>query len=407
MENKITLTLDHLNENPLFQMSLSSKELFHSNLLAWFMEKKPDFAFSFIDNLEIIDKNECDKILSIEREKHSVDILLSIQLKDSSKLLVVIENKVKSLPYKEQLVKYNEKIEKEKDYKEHKKSYVLLSLIEPDFDGSLEGWKYLSYEEILNSLDALNVENIESEFIALKDIKKAYCSFIEDLIEIKDYIKGIETYNFYEKDNKIFNKIGDMRINDLVLKGIHQIIATKVRKKLENENLGLKLKAQEKDLKVVGNCYVGVDFTRSTGITDLKIVMHEHKDTRFLMGVQLQGKQLRYVLKVTPRENGNIEKNRTIAEELAKEGIWLTEGETYTRNDNLSFEKGKDKMDKKGFGKGRNNCPFCKYNKGDFLYRYDYLDGNNEIETIVDNIVFVVKYIMDNKEAIRGVIEQY
>ena len=44
--------IDNLKNNPVFYMSLANKELFHSNMLAYFLKSSPDFngisSFNFI-----------------------------------------------------------------------------------------------------------------------------------------------------------------------------------------------------------------------------------------------------------------------------------------------------------------------------------------------------------------------
>lgn len=39
----MTHSIDELSSSPLFNLSLSSKELFHSNFLAWLAQHYPDF----------------------------------------------------------------------------------------------------------------------------------------------------------------------------------------------------------------------------------------------------------------------------------------------------------------------------------------------------------------------------
>ena len=83
------------------------------------------------------------------REKENID--LTFTYADSQ--ILIIENKVKSLPYKGQLEEYS---------KTHNpnKSYLLLSLYKPDFvdDGDKIfiidqiTWKYLSYNELAVSI---------------------------------------------------------------------------------------------------------------------------------------------------------------------------------------------------------------------------------------------------------------
>ena len=90
--------INKLKESPLFNLSLGSKELFHSNFLYWLGNKYPnEFGKIFKKFLKIeTDDNEAK---DFQREKSNID--LSFKYKDGQQIL--IENKVKSIPYIEQL----------------------------------------------------------------------------------------------------------------------------------------------------------------------------------------------------------------------------------------------------------------------------------------------------------------
>lgn len=114
--------INYLKTSPMFNLSLSSKELFHSNFLYWIWKLDPNAFKSLmatlleddIKNLDWGDKWE------VVREYNSFD--LCVKHCDTSKkvygetkivsgnVLLVIENKVKSIPYKEQLDRYVNKV---------------------------------------------------------------------------------------------------------------------------------------------------------------------------------------------------------------------------------------------------------------------------------------------------------
>ncbi len=150
MENIIDLK-NNLKNNPLFQLSLSSKELFHSNFLYWmatteqlrpvfcgamnslyrpeiFVEKPDGWCICVGDNHVGLD--EC----VVLREFKNLDFCICKKVKEkdngndymldddtntdvdeldrdkAGEILFVIENKVKSICTKQQLVGYNQKI---------------------------------------------------------------------------------------------------------------------------------------------------------------------------------------------------------------------------------------------------------------------------------------------------------
>ena len=102
--------LEELNKNPMFRLSLGSKELFHSNFLAFlweqnheaFLELLNDLCSSLINVNDLLSKKE----LTLDREKENFDICIHHKEGKGKKEIydIIIENKVKSIPYKEQLI---------------------------------------------------------------------------------------------------------------------------------------------------------------------------------------------------------------------------------------------------------------------------------------------------------------
>jgi hypothetical protein len=88
-----------LDEEPLFHLTLGSKELFHSNLLAWFASRFPDAAR---EAWQPPPAESGDARLQVAREWHQLDLVL--QFPGARPL--AIENKVFSLPSEEQLDRY-------------------------------------------------------------------------------------------------------------------------------------------------------------------------------------------------------------------------------------------------------------------------------------------------------------
>ena len=100
-----------LNDNPIFRMSLGSKELFHSNFLAFLWDLDRDTFISMINDklleYEALSLDESSKY-ELSRETENFDILISHKDKDGKRVVcdLVIENKVKSIPYLSQLNDY-------------------------------------------------------------------------------------------------------------------------------------------------------------------------------------------------------------------------------------------------------------------------------------------------------------
>lgn len=124
--------IHELGRDPLFAMSLGSKELFHSNLLAWFTEHHPPVARALTG---------WDVPVTVHREKLHTDVLVTADNRPP----FVIENKMFSLPERHQLDRIAEK------FAGQQPELVLLSLSAPAWaaDGP---WSWLSYRELAERL---------------------------------------------------------------------------------------------------------------------------------------------------------------------------------------------------------------------------------------------------------------
>ena len=117
---KTNQELEDLKKSPLFNLSLSSKELFHSNFIAWLCDNyKEIMSEIFKKYISSSDENILIKGI-VQREMKNIDLTLTF----SNNEKLYIENKVKSLPSLSQLQKYKNKIRKS-DLNPH---FLLLSL---------------------------------------------------------------------------------------------------------------------------------------------------------------------------------------------------------------------------------------------------------------------------------------
>lgn len=128
MVNQITdvsSAYKYLATSPMFKLSLSSKELFHSNFLEW-LSNVDQIAFKrLILVMAGINENEYNwpAVWRVKREYNNFDLCIvaydqfdnndieEIEDNEDFRILFVIENKVKSIPYKEQLERYAKEAE--------------------------------------------------------------------------------------------------------------------------------------------------------------------------------------------------------------------------------------------------------------------------------------------------------
>lgn len=392
--------IDDLKSNFLFQISLASKELFHSNLLAWIItqqdEKDKYLVFRcFLNSLEV-EINDSDTIseLKVEREKNNLDLLINYKLNNIDNCYTIaIENKIKSVPTSEQLNNYD----KLKELQANNTKKLLLTLLDPKIETK---WTKITYKNhIIPFLKNLN--NFTDLNPDLKFVTEKYIHFLENLDLIANsYLNNLESrnYDFYTDKCK---DIKELRIHDLILKYAHNKISEIIKEQIKplNDKFN-KTVADSFDSLENNQIYISSSFTNSTGISDIKICIAEN----FIIGIQLQGESLRYNTevknnpKIKQDEFENfIEKNKKFARNLFKTKLWFVDRLKNNipllgngNNEQLSITEGEDRA-------------FCTYNKGLFIYLYkDIKDYNTKpIRNLVDFIVNEIQYVYQSIDEIR------
>lgn len=187
-----------LKSSLAFNMSLSSKELFHSNLLAFLFKIYPDLFFNTVESSGGPAAINRSSKIDIKREYKHIDIFV---VHDNHKY--VIENKVKDIAGKDQL----ERILKNNDGD----SYYLFSLL-PVLDNDMQPWKIIGYEEIVKQLRAYTEYDEYTKFLV-----NDYCSFMEILIHHVKSKCSLENYWFY-RSNPLIIPWAEIRMHDVFLK---------------------------------------------------------------------------------------------------------------------------------------------------------------------------------------------
>lgn len=380
--------IDKLKSNFLFQISLASKELFHSNLLAWILEQKVDnreYVLKFFLELIGVKVNKSDKIseLIILRESFNLDLLIKCKI-NNKESIIAIENKIKSVPTSEQLKNYD----KLKDVKTASTKRFLLTLLDSEIETD---WSKITYRNhIIPFLSKLN--DIPELNPDLKFVTEKYIRFLDNLDCISNNcIDNLESrnYDFYT-DN--YNDLKYLRIHDLFLKYAHSKISDLIKEQIKplNEKFNKTFSESFKDLKN-NQIYISSSFSNSTGISDIKICIAEN----FIIGIQLQGKILRYYTEVVDEED--IEKNIKFAQNLLINKLWFVDRFC---NNNLLLGNGNSEQ---LFITTGENRAFCTYDKGLFIYLYkDIKDYNTKpIRNLVDFIVNEIQYVYQSIDEIR------
>ena len=127
---------EKIEKSPMFQLSLGSKELFHTNFLYWLWKAEPNAFWRIMGSFGI--KTDDKGSLVVKREWEHFDLsIVHVTNKQKNRkdgereivdnIVAVIENKVKSIPRIKQLENYNKEIEKVNKDNECKK--ILLALV--------------------------------------------------------------------------------------------------------------------------------------------------------------------------------------------------------------------------------------------------------------------------------------
>ncbi len=372
----MTETIEKLKKSPLFNLSLSSKELFHSNFLYWIGINYPNqFGDLFIKFLR--EKPENSTIKEIFREKKNID--LSFNYNNGQEVL--IENKVKSVPYIGQLKRYSKANSVDKNY-------ILLSLSKPMFFNSAEKleidgaiWYYLSYSDLNNMLQII-VDKIENHYHKL--IIEDYQQFIKGLIDVNRYceIKENERFDFHSiKKNTIYKALMEIRLHDFYLKKKYELLAYAVYKRLKENGKNLIEFSQALNWETENSViFIGYGMTRSLGLMDLKYLVSKN----IILGIQIQGEHYRMVV-----EDNNSQIATNIKERLNDKKLWFDFSNSFP-------SKSIYPKSEKGFNKYGNT----------FFYKSVKLGTELTVDEIVSIVTKDVENIEKSINEIRTIITQ-
>lgn len=425
---KVNEALKRLEQNPLFQLSLGSKELFHSNFLSWIIGNKGQkvFVLKFLNDLLGLE-SRIETIIELpEREKMNIDLRFKVSQMDGTKRLIIIENKVKSLPYAKQLNDYKEKVEKENKKKDYEVSYYLLSLVEPMFE--LKDWKLISYGDVAkamtNSVDKLQAK--ESSLVPLDRMLTAYIHFITQLDEIASSdlkIKDPENELFDYVDSDIRKEYETLRLHDLYLKSKHQQIAALIKQDLVEDydqaidfdfnpsyHLG---KNNKKLVKSENSVVIEENFTRGNAIIDFKFLPKtftlNDTDFHYTFCLQLQGSDLRFGLQFMGKFEGPAKLKAKqliyrIANKLFDSEEWMMLPNGLKIDENVFDSKKLTGTSNKvsDYDKERRFCSF-----GDlFLFKYYKIPPTTKIQDIIDIYKKVFAQLYENKSLYIDILNE-
>ncbi len=397
MSQKYENAVDYLKTSPMFNLSLSSKELFHSNFLYWiYIADKNKFRAL----LEAVGIKTDDWGENWEARREHLNFDLCVIDKSNEKLFAVIENKVKSIPTAEQLAKYNEKIKMKFGDVSAK---ILLSLTESKNDESndVKDWQYVNYEQICGTLLS---DDFQSSFSGYqKELINDYAKFVKALITLTEDWKGDTAENniflldYKERESKdevenneyIIHKEGavnnpdkyriarELRIHDLYGKYRTAILKEKLAKRLEDkglleEHLPLKITPQ-------------IAYSNSLPILEVMIEGVGKKAEAFF--ISIQGCQYRHAINAI--DKGASTKEKRVQESVKrcqtqKRWHWFMNPNKHPNNGGC-FPNFPDVLSKSG--QRKSICSFAGRGGVNYIYQYKKISPDATVDDVLSLMV--------------------
>jgi hypothetical protein len=315
------MNIELLKQSPMFNLSLSSKELFHSNFIDWLITIDNQSMSSLFSNLLKKDF----EILQCNREKNNFDLYIDC----SGHQQIIIENKFKSIITDQQLAKYSEKL------KDHNSQNVLLSLNLTDYERSLANkysWIAVSYTELCDELQKISFKDKYHQMMV-----DDYCKFIT---EVSSYFSN-KNYSRYSLDDMYseYKKLLEIRLHDISQKILFNYILRELNIKLKKDNKSF-VNGYDFSEKISS----WQDFWRGTGLVSINYTIEQGKDNRsgFRLELQLQYNALKLMLiHENPKQLPDKFKNDffTIIENLSKSKFCRKQGELFPNRKGMEYKK--------------------------------------------------------------------
>lgn len=378
-------SIDELSSSPLFNLSLSSKELFHSNFLAWLAQHYPDFFVEICKDLGCkADWSNAE--WNVKREYENFDLCIT----SDEKIVMVLENKVKSIPTKAQLDKYVEKLKKEKKQYEGNIDLILLSLSTsfPDKQAieDEKKWQIRNYKDLCTATRK-HMQLINNQYH--KALIEDYCSFVATLHECSESWKVKDSSFFLLPNDNDSNRkeLKKLRIADLQDKIWYSQLLEKLNSRLKEKSQwdvqhGMDIKKIAKDN---GACltkiFTNFGFTHGQGLLEAKIKVTQD----YVLLIQIQGNKYCRAIEWIKEDQGDHNKFWEMTKDIMnKKGFSFFQ---FKKNDPINFpsicNNEKTIKDTTRYGETRN---FNKYGSK-FLYQYKVIKKEATVSEVLDAIM--------------------
>lgn len=367
LEDKCKEQLDTLSKSASFIMSLGAKELYHSNFLAFLIESNAEIPINVQNNLKKLFGLDGDKKVHIWRERKNFDlVLIQADIEDENAWMeckpkiVIIENKLKSIPTVKQLKEYDDKLSGKVEFPiefflewksgdkvdesrlkkdivdkiqlkgesvelyvyrhdksrreivgDPKKVRVKKVLISTEEFNEQEGWGNITWQKIRDEIGRGLTEGEQNKKPLIPELIKDYVCALCNILGLVDKIsnfhhcfvenklKELTCKDFYEQTKS--KRFRQLRIHDLVGKIAFNKLEKTLLVNLENDDISEKINSH-----FILNSYtfysrqqpgIGFEWLWSNGRT-------KKEEKRFSIGVQIQGSSLAHFVEFYPSYDG-------------------------------------------------------------------------------------------------------
>ena len=391
-QNKIIINeLKELYKNPMFRISLGSKELFHSNFLAFLWDCDEQAFLNMIYHLlpegkkinvsELLGKEG----LTIYREKENLDLCICHTENNKDCIDIIIENKVKSIPYIEQLDEYRQTAAKHQDKDSTAVTYILLTLATefPNKKAIAKDWKIITYDQLVKALQQYYHKN---------NMEPRLQQYVADYIDFIDKLSALQIVDKFNDEPfhnpAIIEAYHKTKLSDLYLKqrGSYFIclLLNKITEAQKSNRLGKievkwGAKSQASGKNTVDNSKNAIIYLAS-GMNRGKSTITIHiypKQCTSSYALQIEGNQYRHMF----IQSGLIAKRSTKVEQYLNTMPFFAQ-------DQLPKLLQKDWQGRGDFNQYQPDC----------LYKYvtfEKTTGGQMLDIVVEDIIKVLAYLPD------------
>lgn len=383
-----------LKDSLIYQMSLGARELYHSNVWAWLINKNSRYLYVFFDSIEINSTkvNLDDYEINAEREYQHRDIIIWLDSKNGNDhYYLVIENKLKSLPTREQLEKYT--VPSLGDNHNH-----LIGAVVTGIESTLEAkartfkldegknveWKFVSYPQIAERIKEISKDI--SKDLSLSQERKLSPAQEQ---QINEYCETIQCFSqilleALQEDSGLTSR-GNEQIIEAELSTVYmKLHAAQFVSRITKERNTL-----EEGLPKEHNAF---HFESNNSIQRDEVCIDcaytswvEGCESSFRMGIQIQGNQYRRFADYY-QKNGINKTTEELFEKMAECG-WL-----YKSRDGLSNEIGVASQMRKDY---------CQYKGSEYIFVYQYVNLEEVVKGIAfDDYIARIKVDLDKAKGI-------